>query len=257
MITSLQNFTYESTGFDLLEEGNDNASGTTLWFRKKAAEYEPKVKEYLAKKERVKFYAFSGHCEPLDKHMSYLFPLTDQEVARIKQLVVEINREKSLKANYSEDEIPTTYEEVCDDGEDLCYMKGDNAELDSLIFEPLTDLEFPIDLERIDLEHPICMYEMSYVGYNWKWKEPKGPIKRPVQLTDEEYVYLVVYKLLYEGFTFNRLLFCRPQLAQKICAQLDTDDETVLYEKGFPYLVVFDEINADAEIILESMKEKP
>lgn len=255
MITSLQNFTYESPGFDLLEEGNENPSSNALWFRKQAAEHEAKAKEYLAAKKRIKYYAFSGYCEQLDSNKSYLFPLTDQEVDRIRQLVVEINREKSLKANYSEDEIPTTFEEVCngDDGY-LYYLEGDNAELDSLVFEPLTNLEFHIDLYTIDLEHPICMYEMSYVGYDWKWKEPKGPIKKWVQLTDEEYVYLMVYKLLYDGFTFNRLLFCRPQLAQKICAQLDTSDDTILFEKGFPYLVVFDEINADAEMIREKEK---
>ena len=254
MITSLKNFTYESTGFDLLETENDNPSNTGLWFRKEAAEYEAKAKEYLAKKERVKYYAFSGHCEQLDSNKSYLFPLTDQEVARIRQLVVEINREKSLKANYKENEIPTTFEEACDDIEYLYYLEGDNAELDSLIFDPLTNLEFPMDLYTIDLEHPICLYEMSYVGYDWKWEKPIGPIIKRVQLTDEEYLYLVVYRLLYDRFTFNRLLFCRPELAQKICAQLDTSDDTILFEKGFPYLVVFEEINADAEKILEKEK---
>ncbi len=218
---------------------------------KEAAEYEAKAKEYLAKKERVKYYTFSGHCERLDSDDSYLFALTDQEVARIRQLVVEVNREIALKAGEKEEEIPTTFEEVCDFGEVLWALEGKNAELDSLVFEPINDLEFPIALDSIDLEHPVFMYEMSYVGYNWKWKEPKGPIKRLVQLTDEEYVYLVVYKLLYDGFTFNRLLFCRPQLAQKICAQLDTEDDTIVFEKGFPFLVVFDEINVDAEMIRE------
>lgn len=251
MITSLEYIIHESSGFDLLEEGNDNPSSSALWFRKKAAEYEAKAKEYLAKKERVKYYAFSGHCEQLDSDKSFLLPLTDQEVDRIRQLVVEVNREISLRAGEKEDELPTTFEEVCDFGEVLWAMEGKNAELDSLIFEPLTHLEFPVALESIDLEHPICVYKMSYVGYDWKWEKPKGPIKKGVQLTDEEYLYLVVYRLLYDRFTFNRLLFCRPQLAQKICAQLDTSDETILYEKGFPYLVVFDEINADAEKIRE------
>ena len=254
MITSLTNFSCESHGFDLLEEGNDNPSGNASWFRKQAAKYEAKAKEYLDEKKRVKYYDFSGFCEQLDSNKSYLFPLTDQEVARIRELVVEVNRDCSLKAGYKEDEIPTTFEEVCDDGEHLFGLEGKNAELDSLIFDPLTDLEFPLYLYTIDLEHPICMYEMSYVGYDWKWKEPSAPKKRLVQLTDEEYLYLVVYKMLYDQFTFNRLLFCRPELAQKICAQLDTSDETILYEKGFPYLVVFDEINADVEKILEQEK---
>ena len=124
MITSLKNFTYESTGFDLLETGNDNPSSTGQWFRKKAAEYEAKAKEYLAKKERVKYYAFSGYSEQLSSNNSFLFPLTDQEVARIKQLVVEVNREKLLKANYTEDEIPTSFEEACDDIEHLYYLKA-------------------------------------------------------------------------------------------------------------------------------------
>ena len=254
MITSLESLTYESSGFDLLEEGNDNPSNNALWFRKQAAEHEAKAKEYLAEKKRVKYYNFSGYCEQLDSNKNYLFPLTDQEVARIRQFVVEINREKSLKAGYKKDEIPTTYNEVCDNGEDLCYMEGDNTELDSLVFDPLTNLEFNIELKSIDLEHPICMYEMSYVGYDWKWEKPSAPKKRLVQLTDDEYIYLVVYRLLYDRFTFNRLVFCRPQLAQKICAQLDTSDDSILFEKGFPYLVVFDEINADAEMIREKEK---
>ena len=254
MITTLEYIIHESARFDLLEERNENPSSNALSFRKQAAEYEAKAKEYLAEKERVKYYSFTGFSENLDSYDSYLFPLTDQEVARIRQLVVEVNRGIELEAGTKEDEIPTTFEEVCDYGEVLWAQEGKNAELDALVFERLTDLEFPIALESIDLEHPICVYEMSYVGYDWKWEKPKGPIKRPVQLTDEEYVYLVVYRLLYDGFTFNRLLFCRPELAQKICAQLDTRDDTILYEKGFPYLVVFDEINADAEKIREKEK---
>ena len=50
MITSLKNFTYESTGFDLLETGNDNPSSTGQWFRKEAAEYEAKAKDTWQKK---------------------------------------------------------------------------------------------------------------------------------------------------------------------------------------------------------------
>lgn len=50
MITSLTNFSCESHGFDLLEEGNDNPSDNASWFRKQAAKYEAKAKGYLAEK---------------------------------------------------------------------------------------------------------------------------------------------------------------------------------------------------------------
>ena len=50
MITSLEYFTLESTGFDLLETGNNTPSRDALWFRKQAAEHETRAKEYLAKK---------------------------------------------------------------------------------------------------------------------------------------------------------------------------------------------------------------
>jgi hypothetical protein len=79
----------------------------------------------------------------------------------------------------------------------------------------------------------------------------KEPVKVKASLTDEEYVYLLTQRLLNDSFSFNRLLLYRPELAQKINEQFDGCCNDFLFESDTPFLIVFDEVNADAEAILK------
>ena len=256
IITSLDSFTVTSNGYDLLETGSENPSSAALWLRKKTAECEEKARAYFAEKKRTKYYAFTGYFENLDRDMSYLFPLTDEQVDRIRQLFMEIYRSVFLKSGYKPEEIASTFEEAMEDEENPFEgVEGVNPELDELVFDPLTNLDFRMELKHIDLQHPSCLYEVIVVDYGAPYGKSLVPDKEKVDLTDDEYIYLLTQRLLYNGFTFNRLILYKPELAQKIIHQLDDFDGNGILERGCPYLIAFDEVNADAEAILKKEKE--
>lgn len=252
IITSFDPFTITSNGYDLLETGSENPSSAALWLRKKTADFEAKARTYFAEKKRTKYYTFTGYFENLDRDMSYLFPLTDEQVERIRQLFMEIYRSQFLKCGYKPEKIASTFEEVMEDEENPFEgMMGVNSELDELVFDPLADLDFAMELKHIDLQHPGYLYDVTIVDYEAPCRESLVPIKKKVKLTDDEYLYLLTQRLLYDGFTFNRLILYKPELAQKIIHQLDDLDGNGVLERGCPYLVAFDEVNADAETILQ------
>lgn len=247
MITSVGSFTVRSGGYDLLETGSENPSATALWLRKKMAECEAKAKAYFATKERKRYYVFSGRQEQLDREVNLLFSLTDEEVARVRQLTVDTYK-MGIK-DYNEEEWASTFEEVCEDAP-LYEMEGRNPELDKLIFDPCNNLDFQLALYSIDLNHSCNLYKVTYQEYGQK------PKKEEVELTDEQYIYLLTQRLLFEHFNFNRLLLYRPELAQYISVQLDGCCNDYLFESYNPYLIVFDEVNEDVAKIREQDKGK-
>lgn len=244
MITTFNAFTIESGNYDLLETGNENPSDAAKWLREKTAECEAKAKEYLATKQRTKYYLLSCELE-LGAERYYLLPFSDEEVARVKPLVVDEYRAyMGVDGSEGEDEpIASTFEEVCEDIH-LCELAG-NDELDSLVFERAqNDFGEYVYVHSIDFEHPRYLYRTSYFEYGME-----KPFITKVELTDEDYVYLVTQKLLNERFSFNRLLLYRPKLAQAINEQLDGCAHDYLWESDGPFLIMLDEIDMDAEAI--------
>lgn len=237
MYTSFKGFGIRSNKYDLFQHNCDDTSETAKWLRKQWAKYETQVKDFLTKKELKKHYAFTFNCEQEEDEYTFLFPLTDNETARIKELLDVLDEDSDYREG------------------GLGELEGENAEFDALVFSHYPMVTPSLFLERIDLEHPHHLYQMSYVGYDTDWEEPSKPTPVKVELTEEEYIYLVTYRLVYNKFTFNRLLLARPELAQTISAQLDYLYEDIVIEKGFPYLIVMDEINADAEAIEKLTKK--
>lgn len=245
MITSLNSLLIRSTNYDLCETGSKNPSENALWIRQKTAECEAKAKAFFATKERKKSYVFSGEV-PENCPRSFLCCLTDKEVARIKELTVERYNDyvKKNLPNWDETDLVSSFEQLCKE-DMLAEMYGENQELDDLIFDRYTRYDGPFILHDIDLEHAHCVYDMTYQEFG------KEPVKVKANLTDEEYVYLLTQRLLNDSFSFNRLLLYRPELAQKINEQFDGCCNDFLFESENPFLVVFDEVNADAEAILK------
>lgn len=249
MITSSNSFFIRSNGYDLCETGSENPSETALWVRKKTAECEAKAKEYFATKVRKKYYCFTGFV-PEDCERCYYHGLTDEEVARIKELTVEAYKDYINKTGNNYDEnYASNFEEICEDIM-LCEIEGINPELDDLIFGHYPALDGPFTLNSIDLQHSCHYYDVTYQEFG------KEPVKESIQLTDEEYIYLLTQRLLNNSFSFNRLLLYRPELAQKINEQLDGLCNDYVFESENPFLIVFDEVNADVEAILKKDKEK-
>lgn len=197
-------------------------------------ELEVKARECLAEKKQTKYYRIECETQETGLPRTKYLPFSDEDVNRIKQIIKENEIEELLYIN--------EYEELYD-----------------LIIDPLRD-----DIERdgyvvteIDFEHPHYYYQTTCIGYDKEKKEPRHPVKVKVQLTDEEYIYLLIQNMLEKNLTFNRLIMLRPELAQKINLQIDGCyyDYNIKWDE--PFLVIFDEINADAEKILEGMKEQP
>lgn len=93
-------------------------------------------------------------------------------------------------------------------------------------------------------------YKMSF----YYWDSTTGRMSKryrlSVKLTDDEYIYLLTEQLLNRSpDTYNRLVFDKPDLVEKIC-----DDSGLAYYFDFaiqdnPYLFIFDELLEDAEAI--------
>ena len=239
MITTFSSHCYSTNYYDILETESENPSESALWLRKKFAENEAKAKAFFATKERKKYYEFSG-ITPDDFETSFSYPLTDEEVDRIKELTIEAY--KAHIGNDHDENRASTFEEVCQDCQ-LQVLEGINPELDELIFNIYDRVDGPFTLHSIDFQHAYYFYEVTCQVFK---DEPSTEI---VQLTDEEYIYLLTWKLMYERFNFNRLLLFRPELAQKISDQLDGCNNDYLFESNNAYLIVFDEVNDDAEAI--------
>jgi hypothetical protein len=246
MITSFNSLTYFSNNYDLLETESENPSKTALWVRKKFAESEAKARASFATKQRKKHYQFSG-ITPEDHETSFSYPLTDEEVERIKKLTVEAY--KAYIGDDYDENWANTFEDICQDCE-LQELEGINPELDELIFDIYDRVDGPFTLHSIDLKRAHYFYYMTYQEFG------KEPQKVRAHLTDEEYIYLLTWKLTYENFNFNRLLLFRPELAQKISVQLDGCNNDYLFESNNPYLIVFDEVNDDAETIMKKEESK-
>ena len=243
MITSFNALCIRSNNYDLCETGSENPSETALWIREKTAECEAKAKAFFATKVRKKAYVFSGEV-PENCPKSFLCCLTDEEVARVKVLTVEHYNDyvKIHLPNWDETDLVSSFEQLCKE-DLLAEIYGENQELDDLIFDRYNRLDGPFILHSIDLQNVYCLYSMTYQEFG------KEPIKIKASLTDEEYIYLLTQRLLNDSFSFNRLLLYRPELAQKINEQLDGCCNDFLFESENPFLIVFDEVNADAEAI--------
>ena len=176
-----------------------------------------KAQEFLNQKARVKHYRISGvfNEEYGDGDTWAFFEYTDEEVARLKHLFSEalVNYLNLPNKEYSLEEIK---EEA-----NLWELKGQIEELDEMFFTPCEENYF-MDPEDIDFEHPVYFYNMSCYVFNAEEKKVQGPAPFRIQLSDEEYVYLLTQQLMCRNnFTLNRLFEMNPELAMKINRQAE------------------------------------
>ena len=209
------------------------------------SEMAKKAKEFLYnKKERKTFYLFSGvgyDGFDNDYEAAYYFSYTQAEIDHYIQLFIDLYN----KDAEGEDDQAKTLDEVVD-GINLSEFEGENPEIDKLL-ERCRDESF--DLCYID-SNPRYLYTMSYFYWDSRNNSISKRYKFKVDLTDEEYLYLLIEQLIHRrSFNYNILIKDNPQLALKIGNNIDwTDGYSNIYEPE-SFLVVFDEILADAEII--------
>jgi hypothetical protein len=249
MKTTIGPIVLNTKGYDVLAEleQQEDMYGIKNYLQKRKQEAAEKAQQYLSENPKSIFYIATGYPtdipwdEAPEDIYNCLMCYTDQEVQRLKQLIVEVwnqdcNPEEQLQS----------YEELCLTT-DLRELRGINEELDALLWGRAEACDF--DLGSIDLNTSMHAYLFSTYEYNIR-KQEMNPYRcfHRVVLTDEEYQFLLTEQLNNRHFTFNHLLLCRPELAQKICAATADKDPISISES--PYIILMDELQSDMEKIL-------
>jgi len=205
------------------------------------SKFDPIARKYLSTKKRTEYYLFSGVVEQVDDGVpevkTALIPLTNREIERIKQLV------EAHSGGVS-------FEQVCRN-ERLFELRGKDAELDRLVFDRCAWQEPSMRLCGIDVVNKHYLYAMTAGKFDLKQEKMEDVRQGYVDLTDEEYIYLLKMILL-SGSTFQYwcLYDKRPDLARKMIEHLYGCFEDA--EKGgFEYRTRFDEVFANAKEIYQ------
>ena len=209
---------------------------------------EKQAREYFTnRKERNCFFIFSGpsDLEGDDMYKSYYFAYTQEKVNHFIQLIIELYNAGSQ----SEDDRATTLDDVIE-GINLWEFEGFNAELDELF-----KLCRSYDMLLNDIDPtPRYLYSMSLFYWDSSDEKLSERIHFRVVLSHEEYLYLLTEQLARtNGFSYNDLVIERPELAQKIQKEVKAlSFQGLVPSDHYPFLVIFDEVLADATRIIES-----
>jgi hypothetical protein len=200
--------------------------------------------KYLyGKKERKPYYWAEGNTlYDVECRNGAFFHLTDDEITRIKQLIID-----TVNADQPEAEPVTTvkealsclhYSEIFEQCEELRTLLGERCEKANL------------DPEKIDFDTRYYFYDFSIVTYNYDEDKTCGPIAVDVMLSDKDYLTLLSLQIYdRKNFCFNKLLKTNPELATKLCKKVEDGMFSCSHFVHFPYTILFDEVRADAEII--------
>ena len=204
-------------------------------------EGETKAREVMKNKERKTYFIFSGssNFEFDDTEREYYLEYTEDEISRIKNLFIE-----AYNDGLDPEECLSTIKEV-EDSIGLDELKGYHEDLDKLI-DRCWDLGFY--LHHIDF-HPRHLYTMSVLFWSPYKEEMSDRIAFRVELSDEEYEYLLARQFSDELFTFNRLIGEKPELAYKISDAADGCIGGGITNNGHPMLILFDEVLSDVESV--------
>ena len=180
------------------------------------------VQEFLATKKRENSYRIRSIQEGTGHEHTWIEPLTDEQVARIREL-------KEFYGEY----FVRHLDEVFPDP-DVIYELSYGEEIQD------------IDLDNVLHEYRIAIHELLPDGTT-----VSHPYK--IELSDEQYVELVALHLFDNDFTVNLLRFRDRSLYDAVMLGVDgffwNLDDTL--EVSNPYLPTLDEAKADAEMILE------
>ena len=220
----------------------DNNYKEMISQRKEQAESQAKEYFYNQKQRKAYYWAEGDMYNEVDSHNEAFIHFTDEEVLRIKSLIV-------AEANsYLNDSEPfKTMEEAL---EVLSYgeLLEQNEELRDLILERCKEADlYPTG---IDFDTKYYFYTFGCVAYDYSKNEVSGPHPVCIRLTDEDYLTLLSLQLQNrKGFTFNDLLDTNPELAIKLNHQVEGSIYGWCYPEHVPFTILFDEVRVDAEAI--------
>ncbi len=248
MITNIHGALYVSSSYDILNDENN---------RKKFEKQKTIAADYIRRNPKQNFYCITGRdlreeMELTDSELSCLLPFSDEEVARIKELLVQTYNE--------EGDVCKTFEEICEDME-IEELEGINAELDELLFEPCHDCN--VNVERIDFDNPHHLYKITICYYKKGYydteaikdgEEPTAMVEYKVRLSDEDYLTLLAWQLYNPPFNFNRMMLVEPKIAQIIVDEVEQFLGEHLFQNDHPFFVLLDELKEDAARIQKEGK---
>lgn len=201
---------------------------------------EVEARDYLFnKKKRAPKIRFEGEID--GEPITFLCSFSQEEITQIAQLLVNAYNEtyaSEMSVNTIDDLTKRIF---------LYELENYNNKELKRFFKYFKDIE--MKLQSFNLQ-PHFDYEMSC--YFWDITKRKITKKYPfsVDLTDEEYIYLLTEQLVFNTrYTFNDLVFERPSLARKIANTAKTSYKDGFEDYGCPYLIILDEVIKDAYAI--------
>lgn len=213
-----------------------------LIVEKERAEVEAKAKQFFyTQKKRMPYYDLSiVNANNHDEGVTIEYHCSEEEFANLSQHLIDAFNKK-----FPSQGPITTIDEL---NKKCCIydLYGIDATIDKFLS---SDSERGIAVTEIG-PTPHYRYDMSC----YFWDSITGRMSKryrfAVELTDDEYIYLLTEQLLDRSpNTYNRLVFDRPDLAEKIC---DNSELAYYYEfaiRSNPYLIILDEVLEDAEAI--------
>ena len=209
---------------------------------KQRAKVESKARKYLfSQKKRKPYFTFTGIYDTDDAgEMIYSTNSLRVDLPHIIQLFIDTYN----KQNPSDSPV-TTIDEVSKKCH-LYELQGLNPELDKFLdyFNDLGMLLYEID--------PTERYRYSMSFYYWDSIKQRMSKRESfsIELSDEEYIYLLTEQLLYQSHdSFNRLVFDKPDIARKISDEAHVEYYEHIHIGNNPYLIILDEVLEDAEAI--------
>ena len=210
--------------------------------RKRKAENQAREYFYNQKERKPYYWAEGNTLYDVENHNEVFFPLTDDDVTRIKQLIID-----TVNADQPEAEPVTTvkeaidcltYNEIFEQSEELRTLLGNRCE------------EANLDPDTIDFDKRYYFYKFSVLAFNYDENKVCGPVAVDVMLSDEDYLTLLSLQL-YErdNFCFNQLLKTNPELAARLNSRVEGEIYGWRFPVHVPFAILFDELRADAEII--------
>ena len=210
--------------------------------RKENAENQAREYFYNQKERKPYYWGEGSTLDDVANHNEVFFHLTDDEVTRIKQLIIDtVNADQPEAEHVStvkEAINCLTYNEIFEQSEELRTLLGKRCE------------EANLDPENIDFDKRYYFYKFSVVAYNYDENKVSGPISVEVMLSDEDYLTLLSHQLYErENFCFNQLLKINPELAARLSNRVEGEIYGWRFPAHVPFAILFDELRADAEII--------
>lgn len=210
--------------------------------RKENAENQAREYFYNQKERKPYYWAEGSTLDDVDNHNEVFFHLTDDEVARIKQLIIDtVNADQPEAEHVStvKEAIDClTYNEIFEQNEELRTLLGKRCE------------EANLDPDNIDFDKRYYFYKFSVLAYNYDENKVCAPIAVEVMLSDEDYLTLLSQQLYErENFCFNQLLNTNPELAVRLNSRVEGEIYGFHFPVHVPFAILFDELRADAEII--------